>query len=61
MPPATTSTAVLTRLAGDYYSDELDVSWKIVVSDGKLILRRPRFHDEMLLPVFRGFMESNGL
>jgi CubicO group peptidase (beta-lactamase class C family) len=53
MPPAGTSPAALAQLAGDYNSDELGSSWKIVVSDHKVILRRARFPDEVLLPVFR--------
>jgi hypothetical protein len=53
MPPASASPAALARLAGDYYSDELGASWKIVVLDRKVLLRRARFRDEVLLPVFR--------
>jgi hypothetical protein len=35
MPPPKTDASTLASLAGDYYSDELDVTWTVVVKDAK--------------------------
>jgi hypothetical protein len=39
-PPSTTDIA---RVAGTYYSPELDVTWSLAVSNGGLVLRQPRY------------------
>lgn len=36
------------RLAGDYYSEELDVTYRLVLADGGLVLRRPNAPDAKL-------------
>ena len=38
---ASLDAAEASRLAGDYYSDELDVTYRLVPVDGGLVLRRP--------------------
>lgn len=43
-------TAELTELVGDYYNYELDVTWSIFVSNGKLALKRERMGDVAFFP-----------
>jgi CubicO group peptidase (beta-lactamase class C family) len=45
------SSADVQRVAGDYYSDELDATYHITSSGGSLTLRRPNTPDVALAPV----------
>ena len=51
----------LQSFAGDYYSPELDVTWTVVVADGRLMLKRKRFNDSMLSSVFADAFTGIGL
>ncbi len=51
-PPSTTVHA-LDEFAGGYTSNEVGSTWTLVQKNGHLVLRRPRFPDETLVPVFR--------
>lgn len=51
----------LTQYEGTYYSPELDVSWIIGSRDGKLIIKRRRFEDITLEPVFADAFQGPGL
>jgi hypothetical protein len=52
MPAPKTDASTLAGLAGDYVSDELDVTWRIEPKDGALIVRRGAVPDITLQPVF---------
>lgn len=52
--------AEVTRLAGDYYSDELDVTYRVVAKDGGLVLRRPNLRDAALLMQDRDTFRAQG-
>ncbi|MDB4878335.1 MAG: beta-lactamase [Gemmatimonadetes bacterium] len=60
-PPKTTTltSAELSRVAGDYYSDELDVTYHIVPSGNGLILRRP-IATSRLVPVDHDTFRAEG-
>jgi CubicO group peptidase (beta-lactamase class C family) len=52
MPAPKTDARALAEYAGDYISDELDVTWRIEVRDGGLVVRRAAVPDITLQPVF---------
>lgn len=57
-PPATDA-ASLEELVGIYESEELSVRWAVVAAAGSLLVRRPRFPDTTLTPVFEdGFIDD---
>lgn len=47
-PTVTLSAAELERVVGDYYSDELDATYRLAVKDGRLVLGRPNAPDAAL-------------
>lgn len=51
MQPAETSR--LADYAGNYYSEEIDSTYKVTVIDGKLILARKKFRNSTLDPLFK--------
>jgi len=60
MPAPKTDASTLAGLAGDYVSDELDVTWRIEPKDGALIVRRGGVADITLQPVFLDAFNSPG-
>ena len=42
--------ARLAEFTGVYRSEELDVEWIVAMRDGRLMLRRPRYTDRVLVP-----------
>jgi CubicO group peptidase (beta-lactamase class C family) len=42
----------LADFAGLYYSEELDVTYRIAIRDGRLVVQRRRFSDQVMTPVF---------
>lgn len=53
MPPAKSSPSDLAEYAGDYYSDEIDSTYKITIKDGNLTLSRKKSIVLTPQPVFR--------
>lgn len=54
--------AVGTELAGDYYSPDVDATWRLSVQADKLVLRVKGFADESLRPAFRdAYLTDRGL
>ncbi len=51
MPPA--DTARLAEYAGDYYSEEIDSTYKVAIENGKLILTRKKFRASTLDALFK--------
>lgn len=47
------SAAQLAEFAGDYYSVELDYTYRVVAKDGRLLLERRRLDDRVLEPTLR--------
>ena len=47
------SAAELAAFAGEYYSDELGVSYVVAVKDSGLVLRRPKYGELALSPAFQ--------
>lgn len=60
MPAPKTDARTLADYAGDYVSDELDVTWRIEPSSGVLIVRRRAVPDITLQPVFPEAFSSPG-
>ena len=61
VPEATRAATPLGRLAGTYYSRELDITWTIVLHAGKLALQRPRVEPDSLTNLFGNvFLSENG-
>lgn len=60
MPAAKTDARTLAEYAGDYVSDELDVTWRIEPRDSTLIVRRGAVPDIRLQPVFLDAFNSPG-
>lgn len=57
MPPATRE---LADYVGNYYSDEIDTTYRVVLDAGKLTIKRRKFPPTELQPVFRdGFTTSS--
>lgn len=53
--------APLQELAGSYYSSELEVSWRFVVTDERLVLLRHRMQPDTLTRIFcEVFQSANG-
>jgi hypothetical protein len=50
----------LSRIVGTYYSDELDVTYRILSSGDSLILRRPNLRDARLQPIDRDSFRAGG-
>ena len=53
MPPAETTPAQWTQFVGNYYSDEIDSTYKITLKDDKLVLTRKKNDPTTLQPIFR--------
>lgn len=58
--PVTPSASDLARVAGEYYSDELDAAYRIVSNAGMLTLRRPNVRDVPLLMLDRDTFRATG-
>jgi hypothetical protein len=52
MPPPRAERASLGEYVGDYFSDELDTTWRIDVEDDSLVVRRRALADQALRPAF---------
>lgn len=52
MPAPRVDAATLQQYAGDYVSEELDVTWQIEPQNGSLLLKRRLLPDQILQPVF---------
>ena len=53
MAPASILPKALSEFEGSYRSNDVGSTWSVLAANGKLLLRRARFADETLLPVFR--------
>jgi N-acyl-D-amino-acid deacylase len=51
----------LGRLAGDFYSEEIDTTWRVVARAGRLSLERPGAEPAALSPVSKDVFEADGL
>jgi hypothetical protein len=60
MPAPKTDARTLAEYAGDFVSDELDVTWRIEPGGGALVLRRRAVPDITLQPVFPDAFNSPG-
>jgi hypothetical protein len=61
VPEAARAAAPPGRLAGTYYSRELDVTWTFVLDAGKLVLQRHRVEPDPLTNLFGNvFLSENG-
>lgn len=61
MPPPEGVGERLARYAGTFHSPELGVDWTVAAVEGKLLLRRRKFEDQVLEPVFAdAFVAPNG-
>ena len=60
MPPPQTDARTLADYAGDYVSDELDVTWRLEPNSGGLMLRRRATPDVALQAVFPAAFNSPG-
>jgi CubicO group peptidase (beta-lactamase class C family) len=61
VPETKRAAASLGKLAGTYYSRELDVTWTFVLHAGKLVLQRPRVEPSPLTNLFGNvFQSENG-
>ena len=60
MPAPKIDAGALAEYAGDYISEELDVTWRIEQRDGGLIVRRGAVPDITLQPVFLDAFNSPG-
>ena len=58
VPPADTSTDRRSEFVGNYYSDEIDATYRIELRDAGLVLLRRKFDPTPLLPVFRDGFSS---
>jgi hypothetical protein len=59
--PFTPSAAQLAEFAGDYSSDEAEVTYTIAVQDGKLVARRRPDWTQALTPAYRDAFDAGGL
>jgi CubicO group peptidase (beta-lactamase class C family) len=57
---AASRAAADTRIVGEYYSDELDATYRVVSSNGSLVLRRPNIPDAPLVPVDATTFRASG-
>ena len=61
VPETARAATPLGRLAGTYYSRELNVTWTFVLHGGKLVLQRPRVEPSPLTNLFGNvFQSENG-
>ena len=60
IPSSPVTDADRARVAGDYYSDELNVTYAIVLANGRLMLRRPNARDVALGTVDRNTFSAPG-
>jgi len=61
VPEATRGATPLRKLAGSYYSQELDVTWTLALHAGNLVLQRPRVEPAPLTKLFGNvFLSENG-
>lgn len=61
VPAASPTAAELAAYAGAYYSEELDATYKIVLEEGNLRVKRKRGPDVVLAPLFvDGFASESG-
>lgn len=51
-PPISLNARALQAYAGSYYSEELDNRWNIELRDSVLMLKRPKFPEARLVPVY---------
>jgi CubicO group peptidase (beta-lactamase class C family) len=51
-PPISLNARALQAYAGSYYSEELDTRWNIELRDSALVLKRPKFPEARLVPVY---------
>jgi hypothetical protein len=58
MPAARADARTLQEYAGDYYSDELDTTWRIEPVNGTLVIRRRTLPDLPIQPVFLDAFQS---
>jgi CubicO group peptidase (beta-lactamase class C family) len=58
--PVALSQAELSRIAGTYYSDELDVTYRVIPGTDGLVLRRPNLRDTRLVPVDGNTFRAEG-
>jgi CubicO group peptidase (beta-lactamase class C family) len=59
-PTVAPGSAEAARVAGDYYSDELDVTYRLVAKEGGLVLHRPNMRDASLLVQDRDTFRAPG-
>jgi CubicO group peptidase (beta-lactamase class C family) len=61
VPDAPRAATPVGRLAGTYYSRELNMTWTVVLQAGKLVLQRPRVEPDPLKNLFGNvFLSENG-
>ncbi len=53
MPPAEATPAQLAQFVGNYYSDEIDSTYKVTLKEDKLVLTRKKADATILQPLFR--------
>ncbi|HZS04447.1 MAG TPA: serine hydrolase domain-containing protein [Blastocatellia bacterium] len=53
MPAASPTTAQLAEYEGNYYSDELDATYRVALKDDRLVVMRRKYNPTPLAPVFR--------
>ena len=58
LPAPKTDARTVAEFAGDYVSDELDVTWRIEPRNGNLVIRRGAVPDVTLQPVFADAFSS---
>jgi hypothetical protein len=61
MPAARPAPEALGEYAGTFYSEELDVDWKVAAVDGKLVVQRRRFPNATLTPLWPDAFRANSL
>ena len=59
-PPWKPAASQLARYAGDYYSEELETVYHLLVEDGKLLLRHRWLGSIRLRPVFKDYFAADG-
>ena len=60
VPEAKPTAGELSAYAGTYYSEELDATYRIVLEEGKLRVKRKRGPDAVLAPLFADGFASDG-
>lgn len=59
MPPADTSK--LSEYEGDYYSEEIDSTYRVMIKEGRLVVARKKAATALLTPRFRDAFSSPGI